>query len=497
MTDQESLKVELLKVQVSSAGDSRGPVSLLQQCLNILQQTNSVQTRIGLLMLISNWTNHCIPAVSHVLSTNGVIPFLTGQIGSNEHDEMERLSQGLCAFLLGLLIIGNDNSVASYSQEELMQLIEKRIGCEIFLDKLSEVSKHEGYNRALKHPQIKVAKQVDLVFDNSFCHYFKQSEHLVINHLSANQRRLEGAGDQPDTAVLMQYKELIREQDTRISAISQANIYLQHSLATSKQQLEDMTTSVQTLQDQNSVLKAQSQGDSTVSPNNGPLNLKAHHGTEIALKEAQSTIMKLEKELKVRDDIIHELEVRITLSPPNNGSEDQPVINAIEVQNMQLQLYALQAALATRETEIETLKALKSGGDSTGPTTTSLMNNGSQDQPVNNALEVQQMQLQLYALQAALATRESEIETLKALKSTPPPPPTKTNGDLNHVEDTPSEHEPGNLQESYTALQSEQEDLLMMLSDQDSKLRDYKKKLKALGQAVEEDLADDDDYLSD
>ena len=87
-----------------------------------------------------------------------MIPFLTGQIGSNEHDEMERLSQGLCAFLLGLLIIGNDNTVTNFSQDELLNVIEKRIGIEIFLDKLSEVAKHEAYNRALKHPQVKSNK---------------------------------------------------------------------------------------------------------------------------------------------------------------------------------------------------------------------------------------------------------------------------------------------------------------------------------------------------
>ena len=114
MTDQDDLKAELLKVQVSTAGDSRGPVSLLEQILDILQQSNNVQTRIGLLMLASNWVCRCTPAVNQVLETNGVIPFLTGQIGSNEHDDMERLSQGLCAFLLGLLIIGNDNTVKNF-----------------------------------------------------------------------------------------------------------------------------------------------------------------------------------------------------------------------------------------------------------------------------------------------------------------------------------------------------------------------------------------------
>ena len=126
-------------------------------------------------MLISNWTCNCLPAVIHVLQSIGIITFLSGQIGSNEHDDMERLSQGLCAYLLGNLIIGNDNSVSNYTQEELMQLIEKRIGIEIFLDKLSEVSKHEAYNRALKHPQIKCLKPGDLILDHSFCQLFKVS----------------------------------------------------------------------------------------------------------------------------------------------------------------------------------------------------------------------------------------------------------------------------------------------------------------------------------
>ena len=89
-----------------------------------------MQTRIGLLILSSIWVSRCSLAVKQVLSTNGVIPFLTGQIGSNEHDDLERLSQGLCAFLLGLLIIFNDGSVKNFSQDELMNLIEKRIGIE-------------------------------------------------------------------------------------------------------------------------------------------------------------------------------------------------------------------------------------------------------------------------------------------------------------------------------------------------------------------------------
>jgi hypothetical protein len=44
-------------------------------------------------------------------------------------------------------------------------------------------------------------------------------------------------------------------QDQRIQEITQANIYLQQELASAKQQLEDMTSNVQALQDQNSLLR--------------------------------------------------------------------------------------------------------------------------------------------------------------------------------------------------------------------------------------------------
>ena len=163
MFDQEDLKTELLKVQVTTAGDARGPVSLLEQILDILQQSNQVQTRIGLLILCSTWVHHSTPAVKTSLETHGVIPFLTGQIGSNEHDEMERLSQGLCAFLLGLLIIGNDNSVPNFSQDELMQLIEKRIGIvKTFYQLLTHRKKSE------KNRQILFTVQNSFHFDEFF-----------------------------------------------------------------------------------------------------------------------------------------------------------------------------------------------------------------------------------------------------------------------------------------------------------------------------------------
>ena len=89
--------------------------------------------------------------------------------------------QGLYAFLLGQCLLYNDNSVQGSTQEQLLALIEKRIGAEMFLDKLGEVSRHEGYNKALKQPQLKCGDSSELIFDHKFCQNFKVLEHGVLS----------------------------------------------------------------------------------------------------------------------------------------------------------------------------------------------------------------------------------------------------------------------------------------------------------------------------
>lgn len=44
-------------------------------------------------------------------------------------------------------------------------------------------------------------------------------------------------------------------KDQRIQEITQANIYLQQELVSAKQQIEEMSSNVQALQDQNSLLR--------------------------------------------------------------------------------------------------------------------------------------------------------------------------------------------------------------------------------------------------
>lgn len=176
LIENPAQKEQLLRVLLATSVGS-APVSLLQQSIILLQQGNyKIQSKIGLLMLLSTWISHCKLAVAAFLSAPGSISFLIAQISANEHDENEYLVQGLCAFLMGICIQFNDNSVENYQREDLCQLVMKRIGVETYSKKLGEVSKHESYSKAAKFPQIRVKSSSDLMLDFEFCKLFKALE---------------------------------------------------------------------------------------------------------------------------------------------------------------------------------------------------------------------------------------------------------------------------------------------------------------------------------
>jgi hypothetical protein len=64
-------------------------------------------------------------------------------------------------------------------QEKLRQLVEKRLGLETFLDKMGEVSKHELYSKAAKHPQLRPKHPSELLLDHEFCRLFKALEGMI------------------------------------------------------------------------------------------------------------------------------------------------------------------------------------------------------------------------------------------------------------------------------------------------------------------------------
>ncbi|XP_037972928.2 general vesicular transport factor p115 [Plutella xylostella] len=262
LIDNNAQKEQLLRVLLATNIGS-SPVSLLHQCTVLLQQSTKLQSKVALLMLLSQWMSNCPPAVSAFLRAPGAVGYLVTQTCSNEHDENEYLLQGMSAFLLAICIHFNDDSVDNYSKDSLKQLLVKRIGMETFSAKLSEVSRHEAYSRAAKHPQLKVKAASDILIDYEFCKLFKGLESVLIQSLTVVQTN----GDtEEDTESLAQYKSLIRQQDARLHELLQqlaAETQRGHKLQAA---LTDATSENSRLKDENTLLKAQLSTAASIQP---------------------------------------------------------------------------------------------------------------------------------------------------------------------------------------------------------------------------------------
>lgn len=115
LLDNITQKEQLLRVQLATDQNSP-PTSLLAYCSSLLQQGGHYQRRVSLLMLLSTWLANSSIVVANFVSISTNVPYLTSQVGLIESDDVELIVQGLCAFLLGICLCYNDNSVPSFSK---------------------------------------------------------------------------------------------------------------------------------------------------------------------------------------------------------------------------------------------------------------------------------------------------------------------------------------------------------------------------------------------
>ena len=149
------------------------------------------------------------------------------------------------------------------------------------------------------------------------------------------------------------------------------------------------------------------------------------------LKESEEKLRKMEIDLRARDTVISELETQITISQTSNSFPNPT-----------------DSQFNTTETK------------------SSL------------SIEVEMMQQQLNALQSTIAKRDEQIEQLNS-QICEPKPYDPSNNEL--------KHKYTDIKTAFDALQNEQDDLLIMLSDQDNKLELYKNKLRELGHNMSDD----------
>nr|XP_034182659.1 general vesicular transport factor p115 isoform X2 [Osmia lignaria] len=261
LIDDNAQKEQLLRVLLAT-NIGKPPVTLMQQCVMLLQQGNKTQCKLGLLMLLCRWTAHCLAAVKFFLLIDSSVAYLTVLLSSQENNDdlQETLLQSMCAMLIGICVHFNDNSVPNYTKEKLCNLIENRIGVERFQDAIGGLARHEVYSRTLKHPQPSAKNPSELLLDHEFCRLSKTLEGIIMESVlegsNTHQKNQITTSILPDSVLVAQYKEVIREQDSQIQKLNQVTESLMKEKHELEAQIHDLQSTVSHLKDQNLVLRA-------------------------------------------------------------------------------------------------------------------------------------------------------------------------------------------------------------------------------------------------
>ncbi|XP_010221845.1 PREDICTED: general vesicular transport factor p115 [Tinamus guttatus] len=496
LQENATLKEQLLRVQLATS-IGNPPVSLLQQCTNILSQGDKidrrgskVQTRVGLLMLLCTWLSNCSIAVTHFLHNPANIPFLTGQIAENLGEE-EQLVQGLCALLLGISIYYNDNSLENYRKEKLKQLIEKRIGRENFIEKLGFISKHELYSRAAQKPQPSFSSPDHMMFDHEFTKLVKELEGVISKAIyksseeDKKEEEVKKTLEQHDN-IVTHYKKVIREQDQELEELKQQV----NTLKSQNEQLQATVTQqvsqIQQHKDQYNLLKVQLGKDNQHHNSHGEtfqmngIQLEEVSKLKEELEEWKNKHELLQGQLREKDSVIEKLKASQLEMGTTEQSSQTSKSGASELNNeLQKELETLRSQIQLQSTEISKLQSenqkLQLMNAAADPVLGDCGATAAKNPEAEGRLlqEVKELKNEVKALSEEKASLKQHLDS--------------SNSTVAILQDQKSK-----LQQEVAESKKEQDDLLVLLADQDQKLSALKNKLKELGEPVE----DEDDIES-
>uniref|UniRef100_A0A8D3DN65 General vesicular transport factor p115 n=1 Tax=Scophthalmus maximus TaxID=52904 RepID=A0A8D3DN65_SCOMX len=487
LQDNLTQKEQLLRVQLATSL-GKPPVSLLQQCTNILSQGSKVQTRVGLLMLLCTWISNCPIAVTHFLHNQENVPFLTAQISENLGED-ERLVQGLCALLLGICIYYNDNSLENYTKEKLKQLIEKRIGKENFVEKLGFITKHELYSRAAQKPQPVFPSPEQMLFDHEFTKLVKELEGVITKavHKSSEEEKKEEEVkktlEQHDN-IVTQYKELIREQDAQIQELKEQVASMSSQNEVMQTTVTQQLSQIQQHKDQYNILKLKL-GKDNQSQSNGQGDVSQVNGLQTEeLTQLREEVEELRKQHTLLQTLLGDKDTLIDTLVSNRLHTYLYLFVELEALRSQVQSQSAEINQLSTERQ-ELLRRAEAGSSDVVPST---------DSTIDAA--------KMAELESRLSAQTTEKERLKEETKTLSESRADLEQQLASATSTVAilQTEKTKLQTEVQESKKEQDDLLMLLADQDQKIHSLKLRLKGLGETVEDeddldarDQTDDDD----
>ncbi|OXB84131.1 UNVERIFIED_CONTAM: hypothetical protein H355_012249 [Colinus virginianus] len=431
LQENAALKEQLLRVQLATS-IGNPPVSLLQQCTNILSQGDKIDRR------------------------------LTGQIAENLGEE-EQLVQGLCALLLGISIYYNDNSLENYR------------------------NKHELYSRAAQKPQPGFSSPEHMMFDHEFTKLVKELEGVISKAIyksseeDKKEEEVKKTLEQHDN-IVTHYKKVIREQDQELEELKQQVSTLKSQNEQLQVTVTQQVSQIQQHKDQYNLLKVQLGKDTQHHNSHGDtLQVNGIQLEEVSklreeLEDWRNRHEQLQGQLKEKDAVIENLkslqlemgtEQSSQLSSSGgveHGAERQ---KELELLRTQIQLQA--AEILKLQTENQKLQTMNSAVDPALGASGAVASRSSEKE----GRLLQELQSEVKALSEEKASLQQQLDSSSSTVAI-------------------LQDEKSKLQQEVAEAKKEQDDLLVLLADQDQKLSALRSKLKDLGMPVE----DEDDIES-
>jgi predicted RNase H-like nuclease (RuvC/YqgF family) len=152
-----------------------------------------------------------------------------------------------------------------FHSESLERLINKRIGVDLFQEKLETLSKSEYYAKTLQKPQLKLSKTNDMILDYEFARLYKTLENsitrmLTTHHINSTEKSLinpmsTNMYEQQTSTMMTHYNDLIRQQDQQINTYQRHEKQFIQESDVYKRKITDLEQKLQEIKDQYALLK--------------------------------------------------------------------------------------------------------------------------------------------------------------------------------------------------------------------------------------------------
>ncbi len=149
--------------------------------------------------------------------------------------------------------------------EALERLINKRIGIDLFQEKLETLSKSEYYAKALQKPQLKLSKANDMILDYEFARLYKILEGSITrmsltNNINSTEKShidliSTNIYEQQTSTMMTHYNDLIRQQDQQLNKYKQQEKQFIQESDMYKRKIIDLEQKLQEIKDQYALMK--------------------------------------------------------------------------------------------------------------------------------------------------------------------------------------------------------------------------------------------------